>query len=126
MIADAMSERERLITAIETLCRHVAGLQRDVVRLANRITPAEGTEEAAAKAPPWDDLAAQIGKHLRARGVALERDDRMLDTVVRQADQQLMGVERDVARIAAQIDVIANSSYLSADIKEWIDHAKRG
>jgi hypothetical protein len=111
-----------LIHTTETLCRHVAGLQRDVQRLYNRLGAVD-EEHLIPGVPGWDDVAANIMKEVRRSRSDIQ--PAAIVTVLRQADEQLKTAERALNYLASQFEQIANDAYLSADLKDWLREAQR-
>lgn len=93
------SDTLRLLAEVEKLCRHVAGLQRDVQALGQRLVPLADGERPRFDAPPapWESDAFIRLKPDKATMADLSR-------VVSQADCQLQSAELDIGYIRSKVD----------------------
>ena len=112
---DHPASADDILRALETLSRHVEGLQREAHRLAARIIPVEG-ENNFNEPFGWldgarHDIVSRQGKPLTIKDT---------HDLIRRMDSQLRDAELDIGFIRAKVDAIANSSFLTADWQEWM------
>lgn len=107
---------EKLLSVLQSLCRHVEALQRDVKTLAARITPYDDE----AKRPPEPAWSGRI-ENLKPEQLT----PTALALIVRQADRQLQNLEADFRYLRSRIDEVGGDCYLRADLKRWLVNANR-
>lgn len=100
---------KQLFEALETLCKHVDQLSKDVRRLSDRIEPFDGETEPQSR--PW--LQA-------VRGRAKTPTVKAFYEILKQAERQLQAAEFDVNAIRAKLTEISDDVLSREDIKPFL------